>query len=348
VTVGNLAHAARSYVSAAGRSASLRGRRSVGWQDDRSGQADILEGIEETIGGAAVRVSVNSEYEITIRCRAITTGTGVARAAEINCSWTASARLFRSADLLGRIGVAPSHLDSHLKVRVPVSAGPHAIGVTFLKKPFLLLETGRQPYESRFNYYRHPRLQPAVYEISVVGPYNPAGAGDTPSRRRVFVCQPTSTKNEDACAKKILTTVMRRAYRRPVADADVKKPFELYSAAKAEEGFDAGIEMGLSAVLTSPEFLFRIERDPVQAGSKEQDPAYVRETGGDVMGGQDDVVGQVGRRAVRTASQAILLSGPPGRLSHQRSRAGDAALLLPVEQHSGRRAARCGGAGRSR
>jgi mono/diheme cytochrome c family protein len=162
---------------------------------------------------------------------------------------------------------APSHenLDSHLKLRLPVNAGPHTLAVTFPKKPSLLLETGRQPYEAHFNYYRHPRLQPAVYEISIVGPYNPAGAGDTPSRRRVFVCRPSSVKDEDGCGKKILLTLMRRAYRRPVDEADLKTPFELYRKAKAEDGFDAGVELGLSAVLSSPEFLFRIERDP--AGS---------------------------------------------------------------------------------
>jgi hypothetical protein len=162
---------------------------------------------------------------------------------------------------------APSHanLDEHLKMRVPVTAGPHKLAVAFPKKPFLLLETARRPYEAHFNYYRHPRLQPAVYEISIVGPYNAAGAGDTPSRRRVLVCEPAS--NESACAKKILSTLMRRAYRRPINDVDLKKPFELYQSARAEEGFDAGIELGLSAILSSPEFLFRIERDPTSAAA---------------------------------------------------------------------------------
>jgi mono/diheme cytochrome c family protein len=153
-------------------------------------------------------------------------------------------------------------LDSHLKVRIPITAGPHTLGVTFAKKPFLLLETARQPYEAHFNYYRHPRIQPAVYEISVVGPYNAAGAGDTPSRRRVFVCTPAKKQDEDSCAKRILSTLTRRAYRRPVTDEDLKKPFELYRAANTSDGFDAGIEMGVAAVLSSPEFLFRIERDP--------------------------------------------------------------------------------------
>ena len=153
-------------------------------------------------------------------------------------------------------------LDAHLTLRVPVTAGPHALAVTFPKKPELLLETERQPYQAHFNYYRHPRIQPAVYELSIVGPYNPAGAGDTPSRARVFRCQPAGPSEENACARDILSTVMRRAYRRPVTDADLVRPFQLYSAARADEGFDAGVEMGLAAVLVSPEFLFRIEQDP--------------------------------------------------------------------------------------
>ena len=157
--------------------------------------------------------------------------------------------------------------DGHLKVRVPVTAGPHALGVTFAAKPSLLLETARQPYEAHFNYYRHPRLQPAVYEISVVGPYNATGTGNTPSRQRVFTCKPASAQEDDRCAKRILSSLMRRAYRRPVTDTDLKTPLDLYRTAKTADGFEAGIEMGLAAVLASPEFLFRIERDPAGAAS---------------------------------------------------------------------------------
>ena len=144
--------------------------------------------------------------------------------------------------------------------------GPHALAVTFPKKPSVLLETARQPYQAHFNYYRHPRLQPAVYEVSIVGPYNPAGAWDTPSRQRIFSCQPSRVGEEDACASRILSTLMRRAYRRPVTPDDLQTPFELYRAARTANGnndFEAGIEMGLAAILVSPEFLFRIERDPV-------------------------------------------------------------------------------------
>src|SRR5205823_10418929 len=86
----------------------------------------------------------------------------------------------------------PSHekVDQHVKVRVPVTAGPHVLGVAFPKKPSVLLETSRQPYQTHFNSYRHPRIQPAIYSISIVGPYAATGAGDTPSRHRIFVSRP--------------------------------------------------------------------------------------------------------------------------------------------------------------
>ncbi len=158
----------------------------------------------------------------------------------------------------------PSHdnLDAHLKLRVPVTAGPHAVGVTFPKRPSLLVETARQPYEAHFNYYRHPRLQPAVYEVSITGPYDAAGRGDTPSRQRIFPCRPAHPGEDDACAQRILKTLLRRAYRRPVTDADLEGPLALYRTARDTDGFEAGVEMALAAVLVSPEFLFRIERDP--------------------------------------------------------------------------------------
>jgi hypothetical protein len=146
-----------------------------------------------------------------------------------------------------------------------VSAGPHALGVAFLKKPSLLLETARHPYQARFNSYRHPRTQPAIYAISIVGPYAAEGPGDTPSRRRIFGARPGTaqpTDDGDAGAKRILAALMRRAYRRAVTDADLQGPLELYRNARAEGDFEAAIEMALSAVLVSPQFLFRVERDP--------------------------------------------------------------------------------------
>jgi hypothetical protein len=153
-------------------------------------------------------------------------------------------------------------VDKHLHIRMPVKAGPHTLGVTFPKSPSLLLETERQPYQAHFNMYRHPRIHPALYSIVVVGPYNSTGAGDTPSRHRIFVCHPAKPSEEETCGKQILSNFARRAYRRPVTDADLQVPIKLFSDARAQGGFEAGIERGLRALLVSPEFLFRVEQDP--------------------------------------------------------------------------------------
>ena len=153
-------------------------------------------------------------------------------------------------------------VDQNLKVRIPVEAGPHVLGVTFLKNPSVLLETQRQPYEAHFNFYRHPRIQPAIFSISITGPYAAKGPGNTPSRRRILVCRPEKPGEEEGCAKVILRTLVRRAYRRPVTDVDLQRPLEFYREARREGDFEAGIQMALSAVLVSPEFLFRIEQAP--------------------------------------------------------------------------------------
>ncbi len=155
-----------------------------------------------------------------------------------------------------------SDVDNHLKTRIRVKAGPRRLGVTFLKKPWAVLETDRQPYQAHFNVYRHPRVQPAVYEVTITGPYDATGPGDTPSRNRIFVCRPRGAGEEEGCVRRILRTLMRRAYRRPVTERDFESPLEFYRRARSAEGFEAGIEMALSSILVSPEFLFRVERDP--------------------------------------------------------------------------------------
>ncbi|HXE06232.1 MAG TPA: DUF1592 domain-containing protein [Bryobacteraceae bacterium] len=157
-----------------------------------------------------------------------------------------------------------SSFDRDLKVRVKVSAGPHNIAVTFLQEGSSLVGTIRQPTESRYNDRRYPRTAPAVNQVSVTGPYAPQGAGDTPSRRRLFVCRPAGQDKveEEKCAGTILSTVMRRAYRRPVAKAEVDESLAFYRKGRAAGDFDAGIATALSAVLSNPAFLFRVESDP--------------------------------------------------------------------------------------
>lgn len=155
-----------------------------------------------------------------------------------------------------------SKVDADLKVRVSVKAGPHGLGVTFPRQSSSLLETTRQPYNARFNLHRHPRLSPAVYQVSITGPFGAKGPGDTPSRRGIFIARPKTADDEEACAKQILSPILRRAYRRRIGDADFNRLLPLYREARRVGDFDAGIEAAVSAILVSREFLFRVEQVP--------------------------------------------------------------------------------------
>ena len=165
-------------------------------------------------------------------------------------------------------GVDHQNVDRDLNVKLALTAGPHQIGVAFPRKTSALLETERQPYQAHFNMDRHPRIQPALYSITVIGPYEASGAGDSPSRRRIFTCQPSKPAEEDGCATTILSNLLRRAYRRPVTAADLQMPLKFYRDGKAEGRFENGIEMALRALLVNPQFLFRIEKDPPGAPPK--------------------------------------------------------------------------------
>jgi len=159
--------------------------------------------------------------------------------------------------------------DNHLNVTFHAKAGPHNLGVTFLKNPSSLIETKRQPFEAHFNFHRHPRQSPAIYEVTIARPSQSGSATNTPSRQQIFCCMPKSREDEAACAEKILSALLRRAYRRPTTADDLKTPMKFFHDAAADHGFEAGIEEALSSILVNPKFLFRIERDPSDAKSGE-------------------------------------------------------------------------------
>jgi hypothetical protein len=282
VTVGDLSPTLLDrYVSAAEKISRLavgRAGRSPGGDTIRIPadltQEEHLDGLPiGTRGGAVVRYTfpLDGEYEIQIRLTRDRDEhvEGLSEPHDLELLLDrARVQLFTvkppGRDVAAPGDVLPPHdkVDQHLKVRVPISAGPHVLGVAFPKKPSVLLETPRQPYHTHFNSYRHPRVQPAIYSVSIIGPYAAKGPGDTPSRRRIFVARPASPAQDERAAKRILTTLVRRAYRRPVTDADLQGPLALYRKARVDGDFEAGIEMALSGVLVSPQFLFRIEQDP--------------------------------------------------------------------------------------
>ena len=153
---------------------------------------------------------------------------------------------------------------SSVTVRVPVPAGPHDVGVTFFRNPAALVEQVRLPFQN-------PRRGgaagpiPIVSSITVTGPYNPQGAGETPSRARIFACRPAVAEpdGETGCATRILSSLARLAYRRPVTGEDLDTLLGFYTDERAAGGsFEAGIELALRWLLASPDFLFRVEAPP--------------------------------------------------------------------------------------
>jgi hypothetical protein len=257
-------------------------------------QEDHLEGMPlGSRGGTVARYTfpLDGTYEIQIRLSRDRNENveGLSEPQQVELALDgARVHLFGVKPNRNQMGIyyADEGVDKDLKIRIPVTAGPHDVAVTFPRKTFALEETERQPALAHFNMDRHPRVLPALYSVSIAGPFENgalgAGGGEigpagtertastptstpTPSRQRLFVCRPTSAATEDACASRIVSTLARRAYRRPVTAADIAQPMAFYTQAKAATeggGFEAGIEMAVRAVLASTEFLFRIERDP--------------------------------------------------------------------------------------
>ncbi len=151
--------------------------------------------------------------------------------------------------------------DKDLTVRFHATAGTHVVGVTFPRKSALPEGALTAPL-TIIEFSQFKGGPPAVGEVIIGGPYDAKGVGDTPSRSKIFVCRPTSSGDEEACAGRILSTLARRAYRRPVTEEDVSILRGFYEANRSEGGFEAGIRAALERILLDPEFLFRVESDP--------------------------------------------------------------------------------------
>jgi hypothetical protein len=152
-----------------------------------------------------------------------------------------------------------------LEARFSTKAGTHLVGVAFVGGlDQSLPRDGRPPRPpvTSFAFQQYP-IDPALSSVQITGPYNAQVPQETPSRRQIFVCRPAGSQDETACAKQILSTLGRRAYRRPVGDADVEPLLRAYEHGRRAGGFEAGIRGALEAILISPKFLFRVERDPV-------------------------------------------------------------------------------------
>lgn len=162
---------------------------------------------------------------------------------------------------------------TNVDIQVPVSAGPREIGVAFFRRPPALAEQVRERFEN-------PRTagntggplgsMPFVSSLTIAGPYNIDGPGNTPSRNKIFSCLPDDASEEIACAQQILSKLTRQAYRRPITDDDISVLMDFYTIAQEDGGdFEDRIELALRRLLVSPEFLVRIEADPENVGAEE-------------------------------------------------------------------------------
>jgi hypothetical protein len=165
-------------------------------------------------------------------------------------------------------------MGDRLEFRLGVKAGPQTVGIAFLQPAYEANEDlVRRPlsttYDANIGTQYGYRTVPHLAGVTITGPENAAGVGDTPSRRRIFVCRPVSATDEDRCARQILSTVARRAFRRAPQDSDLDSLLRFFRAERDTSGsFDAGIELALRRILADPEFIFRFEPRPaaVQPG----------------------------------------------------------------------------------
>ena len=151
------------------------------------------------------------------------------------------------------------------EVRLPVKAGVRTVGVNFLSEYALQEGVLPRPPAKPTPPPRNPPGRIGVDSLLIGGPFQATGSGDTPSRERIFVCRPANSKDEAHCAKKIFSTLARRAYRRNVTDVDLKPLLSFFNSGRHNGTFESGIESGLRRMLVAPDFLFRVERDPAGA-----------------------------------------------------------------------------------
>ena len=238
------------------------------WQTERLDESFSLG----SRGGVAARHYFPVDGEYVLKVRLLRTYAGVIRG--LNAPATIEIRVdgARAAQftIAGGSTEPRDDADDVLQVRAPLTAGLHQVLATIVKTEGVKAEglgPARIPIWNREGDINSAEL--AISSLLIGGPYNGRVPKDSPSRQRIFACQPASATDETACATKILSSLARMAYRRQVTPDDVQTLMGFFQRGRAERDFDNGVRAALERLLTSPDFLFRIESDPaaVPAGS---------------------------------------------------------------------------------
>lgn len=207
-------------------------------------QADHIEGLPlGTRGGTLIHHNfpLDADYGIKVRARGGAIGLGAVGFQGDQLEVTLDGERLKLVD-------AVATLDLSVKVK----AGPHDLGVAFVRKSAIGADDLWQIYANNSG----------IQNVAITGPLNPTGSGDTPSRKRIFVCRPASDADDAPCARQILAKLATRAYRQPVSEAELETLMEFYRTGRKRGGFEAGIQQALARILVGPHFVFRFESDP--------------------------------------------------------------------------------------
>jgi mono/diheme cytochrome c family protein len=243
-------------------------------------QDQHIEGLPlGTVGGTLVHYTFPLDAEYTFTVKLFRTHHGVTRGLEhpneleitVDGERVHTVTVGGDADLAALYeneAFASDAIDPRTKVRVKVKAGQRDVAVDFVEKPPTEDTRPLEPF-LRGSDTRDHLGRPHIDMVTIAGPFNATGPGDTQSRRRIFTCHPANTAAETPCATQIVSTLARRAYRGSVTDADRRRLMTFYEEGYRKGGFDQGIEMALRRILASPKFVFRMEAEPatVAAGT---------------------------------------------------------------------------------
>jgi hypothetical protein len=233
-----------------------------------------LEGMPiGTVGGILAKTTLPLDGDYLLTVKIFRTNLGVTRGLEyeheveyaVDGQRVHSFKMGGEADFnanLVNMTKLGDEIDERGRVRLHLKAGPHVITAAFIERTPSLNPTRLQNFIRSSTDTRDTSGQPHFETFTVTGPFDATGPGDTPSRRKIFLCRPTARGDEDACAKKIIGTLARRAYRGDYSETDLTRLLSFYRAGRQKGTFERGIQSALQRILASPKFAFHIEGDP--------------------------------------------------------------------------------------
>jgi mono/diheme cytochrome c family protein len=245
-----------------------------------------------TVGGILAKTTLALDGEYAFSIKLFRTNLGVVRGLEYDhqLEFTVDGERVHLSQVGGdddfkanlkNMTKAGDDVEARAAFKMPLKAGPHTITVAFLERTDAVNPLRLQPFIRSSNDTLDTIGHPHLDTFTLTGPYKPTGPGDTPSRRKIFLCKPSgsgdpstgsgssrasSSDDQDACARRIISTFARRAYRGMVTPTDLQRLMEFYQAGK-KTTFEKGLQTALDRIIASPKFIFRTEKDPIGAAA---------------------------------------------------------------------------------